>query len=132
MTPGGAVSQLCGDGFDQDANLPTFWCFSVFLVSEDMLSRKLVRILSTKRAMSTKAPQKLSAEERSAALQTLPTWKLVDGRDAIFKQYKFANFVDAFGFMTKVAIEAEKVRISACFRPQSLLTQLFHLDGPSP
>lgn len=36
-------------------------------------------------------------------------WKTVDNRDAIMKTYTFANFVDAFAFMVKCAIEAEKV-----------------------
>ena len=35
-------------------------------------------------------------------------WSRVDGRDAIEKEYKFANFVDAFGFMTRAALWAEK------------------------
>lgn len=35
-------------------------------------------------------------------------WQKVDGRDAIAKTYVFANFVDAFGFMTRAAIWAEK------------------------
>ena len=35
-------------------------------------------------------------------------WERVEGRDAIHKQFKFRNFVDAFGFMTRAAIWAEK------------------------
>ncbi|KJZ19114.1 4a-hydroxytetrahydrobiopterin dehydratase [Loktanella sp. S4079] len=35
-------------------------------------------------------------------------WEFVSGRDAIQKTYKFKNFVDAFGFMTRAAIWAEK------------------------
>ena len=35
-------------------------------------------------------------------------WVLDEARDAISKTYKFANFVDAFGFMTRAAIWAEK------------------------
>ncbi|SFR59786.1 4a-hydroxytetrahydrobiopterin dehydratase [Yoonia tamlensis] len=35
-------------------------------------------------------------------------WTLTDGRDAITKTYQFANFIDAFGFMTRAAIWAEK------------------------
>ena len=35
-------------------------------------------------------------------------WVLEDGRDAISKTFKFKNFVDAFGFMTRAAIWAEK------------------------
>jgi 4a-hydroxytetrahydrobiopterin dehydratase len=36
-------------------------------------------------------------------------WELVDGRDALEKTYTFANFVEAFGWMTRAAIVAEKM-----------------------
>ncbi len=36
-------------------------------------------------------------------------WTLVDGREAIYKKFIFANFVEAFGFMTRAAIHAEKL-----------------------
>ena len=36
-------------------------------------------------------------------------WARADDRDAIKKQFVFKNFVQAFGFMTKVAIHAEKL-----------------------
>jgi 4a-hydroxytetrahydrobiopterin dehydratase len=36
-------------------------------------------------------------------------WSLVDGRDAITKTFVFPNFVDAFGWMTRVALVAEKL-----------------------
>lgn len=35
-------------------------------------------------------------------------WGLVEGRDAISRSYSFANFVEAFGFMTRAALWAEK------------------------
>ena len=35
-------------------------------------------------------------------------WSMVEGRDAIEKTFEFKNFVEAFGWMTKVAIWAEK------------------------
>nr|WP_325253678.1 4a-hydroxytetrahydrobiopterin dehydratase [Amylibacter sp.] len=35
-------------------------------------------------------------------------WARVEGRDAILKTFKFKNFIDAFGFMTRAAIWAEK------------------------
>jgi 4a-hydroxytetrahydrobiopterin dehydratase len=54
--------------------------------------------------------EKLSAETRGPLLEPLfaTGWKMVDGRDAIHKRYEFANFIDAFGWMTRVAIWAEK------------------------
>ena len=35
-------------------------------------------------------------------------WAMVDGRDAITKTYRFANFIDAFGFITRAAFWAER------------------------
>ena len=34
---------------------------------------------------------------------------MTEGRDAIHKEYKFKNFNEAFGFMTRVALQAEKM-----------------------
>jgi len=36
-------------------------------------------------------------------------WTLEDGRDAITKEFTFANFVEAFGWMTRAAFWAEKL-----------------------
>ena len=53
--------------------------------------------------------EKLSAEERIEALSQLKGWQEVEGRDAINRKYVFANFVEAFGFMTQAALIAEKM-----------------------
>jgi 4a-hydroxytetrahydrobiopterin dehydratase len=53
--------------------------------------------------------QKIDATQRSAALAALAGWTLVDGRDAITRTFKFADFSVAFGFMTRVALAAEKL-----------------------
>jgi 4a-hydroxytetrahydrobiopterin dehydratase len=54
--------------------------------------------------------ERLSEETRGPLLQPLfdTGWDLVKGRDAIHKTYEFSNFVEAFGWMTRVAIWAEK------------------------
>jgi len=53
---------------------------------------------------------RLTAEERQKALATLDGgWKLADGREAIVRRFSFASFVEAFGFMAKVALIAEKM-----------------------
>jgi 4a-hydroxytetrahydrobiopterin dehydratase len=52
---------------------------------------------------------RLTDAEITAALSTLPGWTRVDGREAMAKRYVFADFVAAFGFMTKVALIAEKM-----------------------
>ena len=44
-----------------------------------------------------------------AALARLPGWSAVDGRDAIEKTFRFADFNAAFGWMTRVALAAEKL-----------------------
>lgn len=54
-------------------------------------------------------PAKLDALERKAALALLPQWALVDGGDAIARKFVFSSFNQAFGFMTRVALEAEKL-----------------------
>ena len=53
--------------------------------------------------------QKLSNGERKTALATIPQWAPVDGRDAIQRSFKFKDFSAAFGFMTRVALIAEKL-----------------------
>ena len=53
--------------------------------------------------------KKLSGAARTDALSTLVDWTDVDGRDAIHKVFQFANFNKAFGFMTQVALMAEKL-----------------------
>ena len=45
----------------------------------------------------------------AAALDELPQWRAVDGRDAIARTFKFADFNAAFGFMTRVALLADKI-----------------------
>ncbi len=54
-------------------------------------------------------PQRLTASERSAALATLSGWHAVGGRDAIAKSFKFKDFSEAFGFMSRSALMAEKL-----------------------
>lgn len=52
--------------------------------------------------------EKLTAAEREAALKELTGWQEVEGRDAIRRAFKFRNFNEAWGFMTRVALAAEK------------------------
>jgi 4a-hydroxytetrahydrobiopterin dehydratase len=51
---------------------------------------------------------KLTGAARTAALAALKEWKEVPGRDAIQRSLTFADFTEAWGFMTKVALAAEK------------------------
>jgi len=51
---------------------------------------------------------KLSDTERAALPATLPGWRLVEGRDAIRRDFTFRDFGEAWGFMARVALLAEK------------------------
>jgi 4a-hydroxytetrahydrobiopterin dehydratase len=52
--------------------------------------------------------QKLSRQEREAALEGLPEWRWDEARDAIERSFKFSDFSEAFAFMTRVALAAEQ------------------------
>ncbi len=51
---------------------------------------------------------KLSDQERSEALDGLPGWDWDPAHGAIRKRFTFRDFNEAFGFMTRVALEAER------------------------
>ncbi len=53
--------------------------------------------------------EKLSAEACAAALTKLSGWSGVSGRAAIAKKFVFKDFNQAFGFMTRAALVAEKM-----------------------
>lgn len=50
----------------------------------------------------------LSVDERRVALAKLKGWAEVPGRDAIARTFTFRDFNEAFGFMTRAALVAEK------------------------
>ena len=52
---------------------------------------------------------KLDQSARDVALKALKGWSHDGKRDAIVKTFVFANFVEAFGFMTKAALVAERM-----------------------
>lgn len=51
---------------------------------------------------------RLNAEQRAGLAENFPQWRLLSDRDAIFRQFRFADFRQAFAFMTQVALLAEK------------------------
>ena len=55
------------------------------------------------------AMEKLSASARTSALAKLAGWHEVANRDAITKKFVFKDFNQAFGFMARVALVAEKL-----------------------
>lgn len=50
----------------------------------------------------------LTGEARAKALQELPGWSEANGRDAISKTFQFKSFNRAWGWMSRVALYAEK------------------------
>ena len=52
---------------------------------------------------------RLTESERAELLPALDGWTLVEGRDAIRKQFVFADFNAAFGWMVRVALVAEQM-----------------------
>jgi 4a-hydroxytetrahydrobiopterin dehydratase len=50
----------------------------------------------------------LSAEARKSALKGLPGWAEMQGRKAIGRTFVFKDFNEAFGFMARAALVAEK------------------------
>ena len=52
--------------------------------------------------------QKLSPEDRASALSELSDWEELDGRDAIRRKFVFTDFNEAWGFISRIAMEAER------------------------
>ena len=52
--------------------------------------------------------QKLSSKEIETAQKTIPQWVLNQEKDSITRNFEFGNFIEAWGFMSRVAILAEK------------------------
>lgn len=52
---------------------------------------------------------KLEGEARKTALSRLNGWSEVQGRDAIYRKFIFRDFNEAFGFMARAALVAEKL-----------------------
>ncbi|VFR33931.1 Pterin-4-alpha-carbinolamine dehydratase [plant metagenome] len=57
--------------------------------------------------MATRTPPARLALQ--TVLAELPAWQQVPGRDAITRHFRFKDFNAAFGFMTRVAMQAEKL-----------------------
>ena len=51
---------------------------------------------------------RLTEEERAALPTTLPHWSLAEGRDALRRDFQFRDFTEAWGFLSSVALLAEK------------------------
>ena len=51
--------------------------------------------------------KKLSGNELDEIVKGMKGWELKDGK--LQKSFRFSNFIEAFGFMTRIALEAEKI-----------------------
>lgn len=54
-------------------------------------------------------PMKLTEAECVAAQQKLPDWSLDDSSSALSRSFRFTDFAEAFAFMTRVALMAERM-----------------------
>ena len=52
--------------------------------------------------------EKLSDAERDSFFADHPDWTPAEGRDAAQRTFRFSGFAEAFGWMTRIAIEADK------------------------
>lgn len=52
-------------------------------------------------------PERLSQDARTIALDTIPLWHYEPDKAAIAREFRFGDFVEAFGFMARVALLAE-------------------------
>lgn len=57
--------------------------------------------------MSQPNYKKLLGNELDETVRSLSGWDLKDGK--LQKSFKFSNFIEAFGFMTRIALQAEKI-----------------------
>lgn len=53
-------------------------------------------------------PQRLPQSERDRLPELLPNWRVLPDRDAIAHDWRFADFSAAWGFMSRVALLAER------------------------
>ena len=60
------------------------------------------------------APKKMTQDEISLALTSAEGWALVEGREAIQRNFVFSDFKEAWGFMSKAALKAEEM----CHHPE--------------
>lgn len=83
-------------------------CYKILTIS---LPSKVNIYASTRLQASSPKRIKLSESERGDKLEPLLSagWKMVEGRDAIKKSFQFRDFNEAFGFMTRVALKADKM-----------------------
>ncbi len=89
------------------------WAVGTFLVVSIVLSVVLSQFGSLMAVSAPifsnpmPAPTRLSPDDLGASLTQLPGWSIQDGK--LHRQFKFASFVEAFGFMSSLALVAESM-----------------------
>jgi 4a-hydroxytetrahydrobiopterin dehydratase len=66
------------------------------------------KIMLKQRSRETVMAERLAAAARKSALKDLPGWSETPGREAIARTFTFRDFNEAFGFMSRAALVAEK------------------------
>jgi len=69
-----------------------------------------LEISTSSSSLAKKMVSKLTAAEREELLSPVidKGWSMVEGRDAIYKEFLFKDFNEAWGFMSRIAIKADK------------------------
>uniref|UniRef100_A0A1B0AGK1 4a-hydroxytetrahydrobiopterin dehydratase n=1 Tax=Glossina pallidipes TaxID=7398 RepID=A0A1B0AGK1_GLOPL len=82
-----------------------------YSITEQLETRTEQKKPTFQQVVKKKKMPKLSEDQRKELLQPLLNagWSMVNGRDAIYKEYQFRNFNQAFSFMSGVALLAEKM-----------------------
>lgn len=85
--------------------------FHTFFASCHKLTLPEVDCLSKTARTKGRMHTKLTAGERDAVLRPLieQGWNVIESRDAIYKEFLFKDFNQAFGFMSRIALVAEKM-----------------------
>lgn len=86
----------------------------IFPVIPQARNRNVIKIPNVSFKMSSSPPakrSKLSEDDRKELIDPLKEsgWSVVKDRDAIYKEFLFKDFNEAFGFMTRVALKADKM-----------------------
>ena len=87
------------------------FCFKLTTISalSTRTTRVLLKQVRQQSTTSLRVAHKISDTERDFALNKLSGWNYLCERDDISKTFIFKDFIEAFGFMTKVALHSEKM-----------------------
>lgn len=90
---------MVSGGRDHEADAAAWW-----RLAPDAVNGAGMKAVRTEAIMA----ERLSAEARKSALAELHGWSELPGREAIARTFTFKDFNEAFGFMSRAALVAEK------------------------